>query len=304
MARAPGHVVEARILRQVRPVERLEETFPLVIRDRHQADVSGLGRIGPAMAGQHARIAGVLRPRGERRLPQVVDDVERDHRLQHRHVHDLPLAGPFAPDQSGGDGRRQIDAAELVGERVRDEPRLSVGLADQPGNAALALDHVVECRTFAPRAVLVVAGGVGVDDARIAGAHGCRTDAEPFGRGGAHVVDKHIGRLDQPHERLQRVGGFEIQRHAAFAAVEVDEVRGQAARPLRPQHAHGIAGGRLDLDHIGAHVAEHLGRHRAENVDGEIDDPDAGERTLRCPGFRFVHYLASWLRHLIMRRGV
>jgi hypothetical protein len=101
----------------------------------------------------------------------------------------------LTPEQRRGDGRHQIDAAQLVGKRIGNEARLSVDLSDQSGKAALALDDIVERRTFALCSIPPISRGIGVDDPGIARARGVATNSEPFG-GSAHAVHKNIGRLD------------------------------------------------------------------------------------------------------------
>ena len=48
------------------------------------------------MLGQHARIAEPLFRLGENAVPEMVDEVEGDHRLQHRDMHFLAFAGALA----------------------------------------------------------------------------------------------------------------------------------------------------------------------------------------------------------------
>ena len=50
-----------------------------------------------------------------------------------------------------------------------------------------------------------------------------------------------------------------------------------ARRTPGPDRAEQIAVGRLDLDHLGAEIAQHLAGIGAEHDGGEIENPDALE---------------------------
>ena len=81
---------------------------------------------------------------------------------------------------------------------------------------------------------------------------------------------------------MQQVAIFglgEVERHAPLAAVE----RRKEAVPMAPRRAGVVAGGRLDLDHLGAELAGHAAG-RAHHHMGDLDHPDAVE-------------WQAWLRH-------
>ena len=59
---------------------------------RQDADVTILGRERPAVLGQHPRIAEALFRLGKDAVPKMVDEVEGDHRLEHRNVDFLAFA--------------------------------------------------------------------------------------------------------------------------------------------------------------------------------------------------------------------
>jgi hypothetical protein len=104
---------------------------------------------------------------------------------------------------------------------------------------------------------------------------------------------------DQGIERALVIGLLEVEHHAALVAVEVEEHHRHALGARRPHLPCGIAARRLDLDHVGAGIAQDLRRQRAEHVDREIDHPHAGERPR--PG-RVAHQPV--LRARTMRSGV
>jgi hypothetical protein len=97
-------------------------------------------------------------------------------------------------------------------------------LAVQGGQAAHALDDVVERRLVLPAGALAEAGGRGMDQPRMLGRKRGIIQPQPRGGGDAHVVHQHVGAGDQPLQRRPPGRAFEVQHHAALVAVEVDEV--------------------------------------------------------------------------------
>src|SRR5438477_207067 len=73
---------------------------------------------------------------------------------------------------------------------------------------------------------------------------------------------------------------LEIERDAALVTVEREKARAvlalQAEAHRMPRRI--AEPGRLDLDHIGAHVAEEHTRERAGHDLGDIEHPDSRER--------------------------
>ncbi len=72
----------------------------------------------------------------------------------------------------------------------------------------------------------------------------------------------------------------QVQRGAALVAVDAQEVGGGARFFVegRPPGAHVVAVGRLDLDHVGAMVAQPLGAEGPAQNPGQVDYLDAVER--------------------------
>ncbi len=110
--------------------------------------------------------------------------------------------------------------------------------------------------------------------------------AGPPGRlvdqGGDGAVDDEIGAGDQVGD-LGVVGAAD---HRALAVMEEPEQGAVVVAEIGPGRrppAHGIALGRLDLDHIGAGVAEQLGRVRPRDLCGEIEYSDVGQTAHRPP---------------------
>ena len=71
---------------------------------------------------------------------------------------------------------------------------------------------------------------------------------------------------------------LQVQHDAALVAVQVGEVAAHALGAGRADTARVVTARRLHLDHVGAHVAQHLRGVGAEHDGGDVDHADAGER--------------------------
>src|SRR5262249_44522445 len=97
----------------------------------------------------------------------------------------------------------------------------------------------------------------------------------------AEVLDQDVGAIAELAEPAPPVPCVEIDDGAALVRVPVEEREGavgrfDVVRERRPEPA-GIAARRLDLDHVGAEVAEEPPRKGPAQI-GEIDDPEMRER--------------------------
>ena len=99
------------------------------------------------------------------------------------------------------------------------------------------------------------------------------------GESRAHVGEDDVGAREQGVEDLARVAMPQVQRQGVLAAVADQEVPALTAAQRRDVAA-GLALERLDLDHAGAAVGEHLPRPRHRDEMTELDDGDAVEWTL------------------------
>ncbi len=73
-------------------------------------------------------------------------------------------------------------------------------------------------------------------------------------------------------------GRLQVQGEALLVAVDGEEVRRLAAHERRPAARVVALAGLLDLDHLGAHVAQRHGAEGPGEHAGEVDDPHAGQR--------------------------
>ena len=103
-----------------------------------------------------------------------------------------------------------------------------------------------------------------------------------FQRAEAEIVDQHVGLLDQAGENFLPRRHRHVERERTLVAIDAEKIGRLAADEGWPPGAGVVAGaGRLDLDDVGAHVAEHHGAQRASEDAREIDDAQAGERSAR-----------------------
>jgi hypothetical protein len=107
-------------------------------------------------------------------------------------------------------------------------------------------------------------------------------EAGALQRAQAQVGDEHVGAVEQRECDLAPLVVQQVQRHAALAAIVELERRidrhvdagGDGEEP-----AHRIAGGRLDLDHLGAPVGHDAGGRRSCDPEANFHDANACERT-------------------------
>jgi hypothetical protein len=112
-------------------------------------------------------------------------------------------------------------------------------------------------------AAVAVAVQRGINEARIARTRRLMREAELFDLLRPHRVNENVGAIDQPPQRRGGRRLLEIEHQRALAAIKPHEQRRHVWRARRAGVARRIALGRLDLDDVGAHVAEHLRRQRA-----------------------------------------
>ena len=101
---------------------------------------------------------------------------------------------------------------------------------------------------------------------------------------GPEVLDEDVAARDQATQDLGPLRAPQVEPDAALVPIDGEEVGGRprAGRllpdPRRPPAAGRVALGRLDLDDVGAEVAQ---EHRAVRPGEDrraVDDPKAGER--------------------------
>ena len=131
-------------------------------------------------------IAGAVL-RGERDADVV------QHRVLHRDLQVLALAGFLAPIQRAEDGDRQQHAGAGIAERRSRLQRTAVALAGDAHRAAAGLRDHVERQVVLERAAFAEALHLAVDDRRIELADHVGAEAETLDRARGEVLDDHVG---------------------------------------------------------------------------------------------------------------
>ena len=229
------------------------------------------------------RVAGIGEPEG----PVVDAGVgHRDHRVVHRDVDVLALAGAVAVPQrrEDADGREQCGACVAEGaHRRRDRRHLGVAL------------EVVEARHGLGDRRIRRPVGVGrghevpearhrhVDHRRVDRGHVVVAEAESGHRAGAEVLGDDVEAGDEPPEDVLTLGRLEIEGEAALVEVVAQEGRADEAA-LRIAHARERGAARvaalgvLHLHHLGAEPRHQLRGERQRLLLLERQDPHAVER--------------------------
>ena len=175
---------------------------------------------------------------------------------------------PFMPAMQVGD--RDADLGRLRGARDRHQ-------------TALALGDLVVAGALGLRTVVPEAGDREHHQPGVELVQPRDREAEPVEHADPVVLHQHVGALDQPGQHVAVVLVLEVEDQRLLVAVRGEEVRrlARVVRPdeRRPPRAGVVAGRRLDLDHPGAHVAEHHRGVRAGQGAGQVEDEQVGQRS-------------------------
>src|SRR3989441_9278977 len=104
-------------------------------------------------------------------------------------------------------------------------------------------------------------------------------EAEPRRWSGPEVVQDDVGGRREPEQRAASGGLLEIEDQAALVPVAGEVERAHAGVSGRPEAARRVAFGGLDLDDVGAQVAQGLRGPGAEHDGRDVEDADAYERS-------------------------
>ena len=265
--------------REVGPPDGLAEVLPqpgLGAADGEVLAVPGVvHRVVRVRAAEEARApAG-----GEAVAPEeahVRGGGEQGHRrVQVGDVDVLALARALAGEERQHDAEGAVHARpRVVGDDVERDLRLAVGLADQaehPGQRQIV--HVVGGQV-AVRPAMAEARERAVDEAGVDGAHGLVVGAEPLHHLGPEPLHEDVGLGGEAPEHLLRLGLLQVEGDRALVPVDVRE-----GRPPPLVGVLGVAGRRLDLQHVGAHVGEHHARQLGRGHARQFQDRNAVEHS-------------------------
>ena len=110
-----------------------------------------------------------------------------------------------------------------------------------------------------------------------------RTELQSLHDARREVLDQHIGSADQVQQRLVTGLGLEVEHHAALVGVEHHELV-RLKRIMRTK-AQRLTAGRLDLDHLSAHLRKQKPTIRAQVDLAQFEDPEAVKRSHGCIPF-------------------
>ena len=202
------------------------------------------------------------------------------HSREQVDVDPLALARAVAMLQRRQDPDAQVQSGELVGDRRAEEQRRIVTAARQPHRAGERLHQVVLPGARGIRTGAPVAGRGCIDEPRVARAECVVAQAGAVHHAGAEVLHDHVGEIHQLEDSLEVAWILEVDLHTALVAVEGEEGIGLAVRACGEDAPlpHPLAVLLLELDHVGAEVAQDLGCERPLQQCREIEHADAGER--------------------------
>ena len=191
--------------------------------------------------------------------------------FEQRGFDQLAAAGALALAQC----RLHADDGEHAAHDVDDRGAGAQRLAGRPGHVGKP-GH--ELHDFVERRAVLVGAAEkalerAIDQARICFRKIVVAAAEPVHGAGRVVLDHDVGCCRQAMQQRAAFVGLEVDGDAALVAVEgAEEAGGKADQPPG-----GIAGHRLDLDHVGAEIGEDQARARAHDGVAEFEHANAGK---------------------------
>ena len=245
------------------------ERLPRLLR-HVEGEEEGLA-VGGGVDAVHAGEVGVMRAVALERVARhggLLDlpGLQPDLGAVGRRVDLLRDAVPLAAEEGRHDPQRQLHRAGHVGDDGAGQHGRAVARAGHVHQPAAghpgAIDHaLVEVRPGRSEAV-----DGGVDQVGLDGAQLLVAVAHARQGGLAEVREEDVGAGDELVNHRAAVVGVGVDGDRALALVGVDELRAQGARRGEVVDAavvaRGVALGRLDLDHLRAHVAQVAGRRR------------------------------------------
>jgi len=286
-------VGEVRRFGQVGPAdgehEALEDAVAIA---RHEHDaVAATVRIRRCDARQ--RTAARLAHGAERAVfgDQAFHHVE--HRLMQGDVDHLSLAAiDLAVVQRSQDADHAMQRGEGIADRHAAAHRHPPRLAGEVAQAAHRLADHAEARQVAVRAGLAITRDAQHDEARIQLRQHIPAHAPAFQRTRAEILDQHVGFGDELARDLLPFAAAQIERQRALVARLDLPPDGGPLLHHAPVAQRIAAVGRLDLDHVGAEIAERLAGEGAGDELAHFDDAYACERSVGGVAF-CVHYVVK-----------
>ena len=239
----------------------------------------------PVGAGEHAGgnargviIAG-LRGHFLGDQPAAGLEVQHEHlRFQQAGGHPAAHARHFPVEQRHHRAHRQ----QIAGRQIRDgNAHPHRPLARQPGDGhqpAHPLRNLVHPRARPIRPILTEATDGRIHNARVDLLHVVERNLEAMLHRRAHILDNHVRRGHQPHERRMTFGVLQVQIDGALVSMQVLEIEAVPCpgNLLRPR-----LGRRLNADHVRPPIRQMAHAGRASARQGQVEDRNARKRQLR-----------------------
>ena len=233
--------------------------------------------------------------------------VERRHLVQHaedrfveRDIDHLPACLLAAAErEQRADGA--IEAGDVVGKRGgARRQRRPAGDAGEMSEAAEGVRNAGEARAVLVGASLAVARDAHQHQAGVHGLQLVRPQAPLLHGAGPEILAEDVGLGDEALEERSTLGLAEVEGDGLLVALLREPSIAVAALAGRPEFAQRIARPRLlDLDDLGAELAEDGGCERPSDEGRKVDDADAMERQL----LRHSGRKRRSGRHVNRRRG-
>jgi len=211
-------------------------------------------------------------------------------------THLLAFARGVPVVHRGEDTDAAVEAGEEVGDGDAHLLRRAPRFAGERHHAAHRLDQRVVAGAGRVGAGLPEAGDRAVDQARVFPAQLLPPQPILGERADLEVLHQHVAALEQPQHQRLRLGLGDIQRERLLVAVYADEI----GALLRVRHegrreATGIVARfrPLDLDDLGAQVAQHLGAGGPGEDAGQVEDAQALQGAGRG-GHQISPYVLGW----------
>ena len=277
---------EARVVGQLGPAHRVAqpaEDAVLVRGDDHPQVVA---------RPEDVRRSDALQA-GSRRLADDAEPVvlrhgaleQRERRLHQRDVDDLP--SPLAEHVAVVERRQDALHGEHRGERVAERDacarrRLAREAVDVPEAAHRLRDGGV-ARALGVRPGLAVPGDACEHDAGVRRRQPLVAEVPALERARAEVLGDDVRDADELEQELLAPRLAQVERDALLVPRLYGPPEGAAlVASVAPVAQRVGLAGRLDLDHLGAHVAEQPAGERACEQRAELDQAHARERAGPC----------------------
>ena len=226
-----------------------------------------------------------------------------EHRFVQRQIDALSLAGGLARFQRNQRADRAVHAGHIVGQRRRARHhRHAPWFAGKISQARKRVRDAGEAGLGAHRPVLAVGRNAHQNGARVQPLELVISQSPFFQRSGPEILDNDIAFCRQLPQQFATALLLQIERDALLVAAFRQPDQRVAAFGIGAEAAQRIADiGRLDLDHLGAELAEDRRAIRARDEGAEIEHPDPFKRTHDLPSARAARSITLFASLTCMR---